>query len=435
MTETQFENLIKKAKKGSTRAFERLLRIKEDDIAYIALGILKNERDAEDAVQEAVLSMFRNIDSLHDSKAFNAWMYKTVYRSCLHVQEKRKKGSGVELDYHNESLLIEQREELIPEMTQEGRERREYLIEKLNLLPENYRNAMYLFYFEDMPYAEIAEVMECSKNSVSNWLERGKAKLRDELVKDGITDKEETQTALSASSLAAAFLADREQVLTLEHKQMVNNALEALFGVGGIAASTTIGSSLYGAISALVATKYFTLVVGGITVATAFLLATSFTSFYINLPPSVEDIQTQMVAPEVQTTEDLTNQGEDQGESMDGTSISNEEELSPPPSDDETPPPSGPSGGENTVIEGGEEGVDFVIENKVYFEIMDEYDEDKLSSDDDPELISNKVSAVVRQGASWTDLVKTGDVVICIAVVLVSLALVATVASARKKRR
>ena len=425
MTDAQIDRLIKKAKKGNKHAFERLLRQKENNIAYIALRMLRNERDAEDAVQEAVLSMYRSIKDLNDSKSFNSWMYKTVYRACLHVQDKRKKGSGVELDDGIESSMIEEREELIPEMSQEGRERREYLIEKLNLLPEKHCTAMYLFYFEDMPYAEIAKVMDCSKNNVSNWLERGKAKLRSELAKDGITDKKETQKLLSVASLGAVFIADQENLLTLEQKNMVKDALEVTLGIGGAGIISSLAATISGASQAFLASKYFNLVVGGLSVLAALFVTISFSSLYHQVPP-VEDI------PVVETPqeEDHTTRKPEKNNAEEKEEDSKDDE------EKETPPSQEAEVGENTVTdESNEDGYYFVIENKVYYEIMDEYDEEKLTSEEDPDLVSNKVSAVASSGQPVSPLVKTGDVFFYGGIVLGAIALAAVIARIASKKR
>ena len=432
MTEAQIERLINKAKKGNKRAFERLLRQKENNIAYIALGILRNEHDAEDAVQDAVLAMYRSIQDLQDSKSFNSWMYKTVYRSCLHVQDKRKKGSGVELDDDNGGSLVEERTELIPETSQELHERREYLMEKLDLLPDNYRTAMYLFYFEDMPYLEIAKVMDCSKKNVSNWLERGKAKLRSELEKDGIVGKKELQTMLSVSTLGAVFATDLEKTLTPDQKLMVANALEVALGAAGTGVVSSVASTIAGTAGALLASKILPTALGGLAVLSALSIGT----FVLN---NQEESQTPInPEPEISQKDDDSNKSnadvKDKDKEVDtkkdnkedkpvieDADKKDEEELD----NTDIVPPHVPevSVGDPTITEGrDEDGIHFIIENEVYYEIMDEYDEEKLNSKDDPESVSNTVIAIVDE-RPWSPFVKTGDIFLSVGVALGAISL------------
>ena len=431
MTEAQIERLINKAKTGNKRAFEKLLRQKEDNIAYIALGILKNEHDAEDAVQEAVFAMYRSIQDLHDSKSFNSWMYKTVYRSCLRIQEKRKRGSGVELDDDNGGLLIEERTELIPETNQEFQERRRYFMEKLGLLPENYRSAMYLFYFEDMPYVEIAKVLDCSKKDVSNWLERGKARLRTELEKDGISDKKEIQSMLSVSAISAIFAADIEKSLTADQKMMVEHALEATLGATGVGVISSAVSAITSAMGSLLASKAIYAVLSGL-VAISLLSIGALVYLDRDTGQASDDPhQTISLNGDAAVGENNTNNSSSEQNKSDNKEQNFEDNKTPSAVTQE------PRVEDSTITEGRDEnGAYFIIENEVYFEIMDDYDEDKFNSADDPDMVSNTVTAVVSEGNPWSRLIKTGDVFLCIALACGVLALLGLSAMliARKRK-
>ena len=85
--------LVAAAKRGDRDAFRELV---EPDLAA-ALGtariVTRSEADASDAVQDALLSAWRGLDSLRDPDAFRAWFRRHVVRAALKAAEKSSKPS------------------------------------------------------------------------------------------------------------------------------------------------------------------------------------------------------------------------------------------------------------------------------------------------------------------------------------------------------
>lgn len=74
--------LVLKAKQGDSAAFSKLYEFYASDMQRFALYMLKNSHDAEDAVQEAAVSAWKNIKNLRDDALFKAWIFKILSNKC-----------------------------------------------------------------------------------------------------------------------------------------------------------------------------------------------------------------------------------------------------------------------------------------------------------------------------------------------------------------
>ena len=81
--EEVMENLIKKAKKGDEEAFFKLIEINKNSLYKAGKSILNNDEDVADAIQETVISAYRNIKSLKDNSYFKTWLTKILINKFL----------------------------------------------------------------------------------------------------------------------------------------------------------------------------------------------------------------------------------------------------------------------------------------------------------------------------------------------------------------
>ena len=83
--------LIAKSKRGDNSAFSQLYSIYATDLYRFAVFLMGSEQDAEDAVQEAVFSAWRNIHTLNDESLFKAWLFKILTNRCKTNLMKKNK--------------------------------------------------------------------------------------------------------------------------------------------------------------------------------------------------------------------------------------------------------------------------------------------------------------------------------------------------------
>lgn len=87
--------LVERSKQGDTVAFSQLYSFYADDMFRFAVYMTGNPQDAEDAVQEAVFSAWRNIHSLKDASLFKAWIFKILSNRCKTDLMKKNKAPDI----------------------------------------------------------------------------------------------------------------------------------------------------------------------------------------------------------------------------------------------------------------------------------------------------------------------------------------------------
>lgn len=142
-----------------------------DTVYRIALHNTSNFSDAEDVTQEVFIKLLESNKAFRDSEHLKAWLIRVTINLC---RDKMKKLS---------------RETLVENVLPYNRvEEKTDVLEAVKALPEKYRNAVYLHYYEGYTAKEIGKILDAKENTVLSWLSRGRDALRKEL--DGGFDDE-----------------------------------------------------------------------------------------------------------------------------------------------------------------------------------------------------------------------------------------------------
>ena len=83
--------LIERSKNGDTQAFSQLYSVYAMDLYRYAVYMMGNTEDAEDAVQEAIFSAWRNIHTLKENSVFKVWLFKILSNRCKTDLMKKNK--------------------------------------------------------------------------------------------------------------------------------------------------------------------------------------------------------------------------------------------------------------------------------------------------------------------------------------------------------
>ena len=129
-----------------------------------ARALLPGDTQAQDAVGEAVLLAWQSFEKLRDPKAAKGWLVKITV-NCAYAQLRRDRRL-VELE-EAEQLAAPEKEELP-----------ENLWQAVLRLPEEQRLAVTLYYYEDMPVAQIARTLGVPQGTIKSRLNRGRERLR-----------------------------------------------------------------------------------------------------------------------------------------------------------------------------------------------------------------------------------------------------------------
>ena len=128
MDYTALARLVEQAKKDDDEAFAKLYKIFSKSLYYVSLRITKNEDDAHDAVQEAMLILYNNLHKIENNKTIVAYANRVVYNQCLLIMRKKQRAlaeSDTDFDVQN---IQDYDEEFIPEKYVDQKEQRKYMI-------------------------------------------------------------------------------------------------------------------------------------------------------------------------------------------------------------------------------------------------------------------------------------------------------------------
>jgi len=178
------ELLIRRIRDGEHDLFYELIRPYERRVYFAALAVLRNEADAEDAAQEAMLKAFKNLGQFRAEARFSTWLIQIALnearmrkrREHAHMIEPIVDREDAEGDYTPREFA-DWRE--IPSETLERKEVREKLAEALEALGQIYREVFVLRDMQHLSIEETAKALGISTASVKTRLLRARLMLRD----------------------------------------------------------------------------------------------------------------------------------------------------------------------------------------------------------------------------------------------------------------
>jgi len=172
---------------GNTHEFHDLIRPHERSVYVMALSLLQNEADAEDAAQEAFLKAFRNLANFRGDAKFSTWLISITLNEARSRLRSRKNVKIESLDESPDgqdqvspALLRDWRE--IPSEALERKEIRLLLQHAVADLPSIYREVFLLRDVEELSVNESAEVLGITVASVKVRLHRARIMLQKKLV-------------------------------------------------------------------------------------------------------------------------------------------------------------------------------------------------------------------------------------------------------------
>ena len=169
---------------GDQSAGDQLMIRYADKLTAYLDAFLHNAGDAEDLMLDCFTVILVDKPKIAEGN-FSSYLFKVARNMANRLWKLRFKRQEFQLD---ESLYeIIPAEDVSPEDRVFRNERNITLQRCLGKIAPQYREALWLYYFMDMSYAEAAKVMNCSTKKVEDLLRNGKARLKQELGKEGIT--------------------------------------------------------------------------------------------------------------------------------------------------------------------------------------------------------------------------------------------------------
>lgn len=158
-------SLLKEGRNYSMKAEKFCECVKQcrDDLYILALAILRNEADAEDAVSNAIVKAYENMDQVSALHKFKPWMLTITKNEALKLKKKRLYLPG---------------DDVVEALAKPVRAQYDELWDILQKMKEEYRLTVVLFYYDGLSLRDIADVLDVPVGTVKSRLNRGRTELK-----------------------------------------------------------------------------------------------------------------------------------------------------------------------------------------------------------------------------------------------------------------
>lgn len=156
--------LLEGCKRGEVRAFERLYQLYAARMKSLAFHLLASRGDAEDAVQETFLKVYKAVAGFEANSALSTWMYRILINCCYDAMRKRQR-------------LAES--QILTDIRMDSKLPMKVALERALLtLNEKHRLVFLMFEVEGLKHSEIAGVLEVPEGTSRAWLFEAKRALK-----------------------------------------------------------------------------------------------------------------------------------------------------------------------------------------------------------------------------------------------------------------
>jgi RNA polymerase sigma-70 factor (ECF subfamily) len=181
-------DLVRRIKGGDEQGFEEMVRRYNARVYSLAYGVLRNPQDAEEATQDAFLTLYRKIGTFDESRKFFSWFYRVALNSAYSRARRRQPLPTVSIedrlpqfsgDGHFAADVPDWSMKVEDEVA--ARELAARAGEFIAELPPAYRDVIWMNDVEEMTAPEIAETLEISIPAFKSRLHRARLYVRQRL--------------------------------------------------------------------------------------------------------------------------------------------------------------------------------------------------------------------------------------------------------------
>ncbi|AHI05021.1 RNA polymerase sigma-E factor [Bdellovibrio bacteriovorus W] len=163
--------LVEKVKSGDRRSFSELVRRHQRGLLRLSLRFMKDMDAAEDVTQEAFIKAYEKLHSFEGRASFKSWLFQIAVNTARNKLRETKR-HVVDIDDVNLAVDAEAESNLVHSAVSD------VLQTEVEKLPFKQRTALVLRVYEDLSFAEIAEIMECPYDTAKANYRHALLKLR-----------------------------------------------------------------------------------------------------------------------------------------------------------------------------------------------------------------------------------------------------------------
>jgi len=170
------DQLVVRAQGGDRDAFERIMNLSFDRSHAVATRLLRDSQLAEDAVQQAMINVWRDLPRLRDVSRYDAWSYKVLVRACYAEYKRAPKWlPGIDTDSPREPRAGDEYGAVLD---------RDQLERGFRRLSMDHRVVIVLHHYLDLPLDQVGAVLDIPVGTVKSRLHRALGEMRSALEAD-----------------------------------------------------------------------------------------------------------------------------------------------------------------------------------------------------------------------------------------------------------
>lgn len=160
------EELVKRIRTEDKELFSYIVDRYQKKLLLYAKYLVRDEDRATDAVQNAFIKCYTNLNGFDTTKKFSSWLYRIVHNETMNMAAKYKKEQPLDYDPQWENNNIED------QVIRQEIERNTAAC--LAKLPVQYAEPLILFFMEEKSYTEISDILRIPMGTVATRINRGK---------------------------------------------------------------------------------------------------------------------------------------------------------------------------------------------------------------------------------------------------------------------
>lgn len=168
--------LCRRSLSGDAGAFGILAGKYHKRLFSLGYSFFRNPDDAEDFIQDVLVKVYTSLPGFRGDSAFSTWLMRIAYNTAINSVKRRREYTSLAEDFEVVDPSVGPEEEHLLRCS------REAILQALETLPEKYRACVDMYFFYDMPYADISEVTGFPVNTIKSHVFRAKKMLREHLM-------------------------------------------------------------------------------------------------------------------------------------------------------------------------------------------------------------------------------------------------------------
>ena len=178
MSAEEDARLVAAAQSGDLAAFAEIVRRNERRLRLVLRRLLADERDAEEATQDAFVQAWRHLDRYRGDAALFTWLYRIGVNEAL-ARKRRKQLPTSDITDAEAATARHVRRDTQPEASAEAADIRSHVTAALDQLPADFREAVVLRDIAGLSNEEVADALGLTVPAAKSRIHRGRMQLRE----------------------------------------------------------------------------------------------------------------------------------------------------------------------------------------------------------------------------------------------------------------